>query len=209
MKISYKTREGNKSSDGSVLGVVYGPGVENIKLEVDLKDFVRVYDEAGENSLISLEASDDSKKFLVLIQDIQKDPISGEVIHIDFYQPKLDSKVDVSIPLEFIGLAPAIKELGGTLVKNFLEIEVKALPQKLPKSIEVDLGKLVTFDDVIVIGDLKIPDEVEVFKELDEIIALVTPIETEEETTKPIEEDVEAVTKVEKKEKEKVEDETK
>ncbi len=189
-------------------GILYGPGLDNVVLELDSKEFNIIYKKAGESALISLESSEGSKKYLVLINDIQKDPLSGEIIHVDFHQPNLDKKVEVSIPLVFEGLAPAVKELGGTLVKNFLELEIKAFPQKLPHEIKVNVGNLATFEDTVTIGDLEVPEGAEILKELDEIVALVTPIEdVEEEITKPIEEDVDSVAKVEKKEKDKIEEE--
>ena len=208
MKISFKERPISKKREKEIIpGILYGPGLENVVLEVNSKEFDNIYKEARESSLVSLESSEGSKKYLVLINDIQKDPLSGEIIHIDFYQPNLKKRVEVSVPLIFVGLPPAVKELGGTLVKNFSELEVKALPEKLPNEIKVNVEKLITFEDTITIADLGTIEGVEILKEASEIIALVTPIDIEEETTKPMEEDVESVTKVEKKEKDKIEEE--
>ena len=208
MKISFKERPIlNQWGGDSVPGIVYGPGIEkNVPLEVNLKEFTKVYEKAGESSLISLESSEGTSKYLVLINEIQRDPLSSKMIHIDFYQPNLEKKVEVTVPLRFVGFPPAVKELGGTLVKNILEVDVKAFPQALPHDIEVNVDGLFTFDDVVTIADLKVAGEVEIMKELDEIVALVTPIEEEKEL-EPIEEDVEAVEKVQKKEKEIVEGE--
>ena len=208
MKISFKERPIlNHWGDNSVPGILYGPGIKkNVPLEVNLKEFTKVYEKAGESSLISLESSEGLNKYLVLINEIQRDPLSSKMIHIDFYQPNLEKKVEVTVPLRFVGLPPAVKELGGTLVKNILEVDVKAFPQALPYDIEVNVDGLLTFDDVVTIADLKVAGEVEIMKELDEIVALVTPIEEEKEL-EPIEEDVEAVEKVQKKEKEIVEEE--
>lgn len=201
MKISFKKRTPKKRNKESIPGVLYGPGMENIVLEVDSKEFMKAYEDAGESSLINLEPFEGSEKYLVLIHDTQRDPLTGNIIHIDFYQPDLKKEVEVEVPLRFTGEAPAVKELGGTLVRNFLEVEVSALPEKLPYDIEVNVDKLVTFDDVVTIADLVVPEGVEILKESDEIIALVTPIVVEEEP-EPIEEDVDSVEKIEKKEKE-------
>ncbi|MGB3988084.1 MAG: 50S ribosomal protein L25 [Minisyncoccales bacterium] len=201
MKISFKKRTPKKRNKESIPGVLYGPGMENIVLEVDSKEFMKAYEDAGESSLINLEPFEGSEKYLVLIHDTQRDPLTGNIIHIDFYQPDLKKEVEVEVPLRFTGEAPAVKELGGTLVRNFLEVEVSALPEKLPYDIEVNVDKLVTFDDIVTIADLVVPEGVEILKESDEIIALVTPIVVEEEP-EPIEEDVDSVEKIEKKEKE-------
>lgn len=186
---------------GKIPAVLYGPAIENVSLEIDLKDFEKVYKEAGENSLIELSV--DSKKFMVLIHDLKIDCLSQTPLHIDFYQPKLDEEIVSEIPLVFEGESLAVKDLGATLVKNIHELEVKALPQNLPHEIKVNIDKLKTFEDTIIVGDLNIPENIKVLKDLNEIIALVAqPQKIEEELEKPIEEKVENVEKVEGKKEE-------
>ena len=90
--------------------------------------------------------------------------------------------------------------MGGTLIKEIQELEVKALPEKLPHEIKVNIENLKTFEDEILIKDLKLPEGVKIQREPDEIVAVVTPPEkVEEELEKPIEEKVEEVEKVEEK----------
>ncbi len=192
---------------GILPGVLYGPKIKSLSLELDLKKFEMIYKEAGESSLVALET--DGKKFLVLIHDVERDPIEDKPIHVDFYQPDLEKEVEARVPIIFEGEAPAIKDLGGTLVKNISEAEVKALPQKLPKEIKVDVGGLKTFEDHILIKDLVLSGGVKILKEPDEVVAYVAePAKVEEELEKPIEEKVEEVEKVEKPEKKEVVEET-
>lgn len=179
--------------------VLYGPGLENLNLELDLKEFKKVYETAGESSLIELIV--DKKKFLVLIHALELDVLSQEPVHVDFYQPKLDEKITVTVPLVFEGEAPAVKELSGTLVRNIQEVEVKALPQNLPHEIKINVEGLKTFEDNIQVKDLPLPQGVEIAREPQDIVAFVAPPEkVEEELAKPIEEKVEEVEKVEKEE---------
>jgi large subunit ribosomal protein L25 len=188
----------NLRKKGLIPAVLYGPKIENLTLEVDLKEFEKVYQAAGESSLISLEV--DKKKFLVLIHAVEIDALSQKPIHVDFYQPRLDEEITATIPLVFEGEAPAVKDLGGTLVRNIHEVEVKALPQDLPHEIKVNIEKLKTFEDNILIKDLNVSKEVRILKEPEEIVALVTPPEkVEEELVKPVEEKVEEVEKIEEK----------
>lgn len=186
---------------GILPAVVYGPKLKSLPLEIDLKGFEKVYQEAGESTLISLEI--EGKKAPVLIHEVKLDSLTGKPIHVDFYQPRLEEEVEVTIPIIFEGEAPAVKDLGGTLVKNIHEVEVRALPQNLPHEIKVNIEKLKTFEDDILVKDLPVPKEVKILKEPDEVVASVAPLEkVEEELVKPIEEKVEEVEKVEEKKEE-------
>ncbi len=181
--------------------VLYGSKIKKTQsLELDYKAFEKVYKTAGESSLISLEIEGEDKKIPVLIHEIQKNPLTGKISHIDFYQPSLEEKTVVKIPIVLEGISPAVKESGGTLVKYISEVEVKALPQNLPKEIKVNVENLNTFEDNILIKDLKLPEGVEILRNSNDIVASVLPPEkVEEELEKPIEENVEEVKKVEEK----------
>jgi len=188
---------------GILPAVLYGPKIKNLNLEIDLKEFEKIFEVAGESSLISLSINGKKPKFLVLIHQIQKDPLTNKPIHVDFYQPLLEEEIEVAVPIILEGSSPAVKELGGTLVKNISEIKVKAKPQNLPHEIKIDISRLKTFEDNIKILDLKLPEEVKILGELEEILVFVSPPEKiEEELAKPVEEKVEEVEKIEKKPKE-------
>lgn len=187
--------------EGIIPAILYGPKTKNTPLEVDLKEFEKAYKEVGESSLIQLEVG--KEKFLVLIHVVEFDAISQKPIHVDFYQPRLDEAIVVTVPLFFEGEAPAVKNLGGTLVKNLYELEVKALPQKLPHEIKVNINKLATFEESVLVKDLAVPEGVKILKEPDETIAFVAqPEKIEEELEKPVEEKVEEVEKAEEKKEE-------
>lgn len=192
---------------GKIPAVVYGPGVKNVSLEVEYETFKKIFSQTGESSLVSLEVEGESKPRPVLIHEIQKDPLTERFIHVDFYQTSLKKEVEVAIPLVFEGVAPAVKELGGTLVKEIQELKIKALPQDLPHDIKVDISSLKTFEDEILVKDLKVPAGVKVLRGPEEIVALVVPAaKVEEELAKPVEEKVEEVERVEKEKKPKEEE---
>ena len=202
---------------GKIPAILYGPGIKNLPLEIEAKEFEKIFQEAGESSIIKLKIDDPAfakapagkeklknKEFTVLIHEVKREPLTLKPIHIDFYQPKLKEKVEAQVSIVFEGESKAVKELGGTLVKNISEVRVKALPLSLPKEIRVNIEKLKTFDDEILVSDLKLPEGVKILKDPKETIAFVAPPEKiEEELAKPIEEKVEEVEKaVEKKEEE-------
>lgn len=179
-------------------GVLYGPEIKAVPIEVQEKEFQKIYQEAGESSLILLEGAAKGET-LVLIHDIKKDPLTGKPIHVDFYKPILTKEVKINIPLVFEGESMAVRDLGGTLIKNLSEIEVSALPQHLPHEIKVDIERLKTFEDQILIKDLKLPAGAKSSRQGEEIVATVIPPEKiEEELAKPIEEKVEEVEKITK-----------
>lgn len=194
----------NLRKNGLLPGVLYGPKIKEAQpLAVDLKQFEKVYQEVGESGLISLEIEGQKEKIPVLIHEVSRDPLTEKPIHVDFYQPKLEEEVEVVIPIIFEGEAPAVKDLGGTLVRNISEVKVRALPQNLPHEIKVNIESLKTFEDYILIKDLKLPEGVKILRGAEEIVASVSPPEkVEEELVKPIEEKVEEVEKVEEKKKE-------
>lgn len=192
---------------GFIPAVLYGPGKNPLNLQVRAKEFREVYREAGESSLVELGLEGD-KKTMVLISQVQLDPISHEIIHIDFFAPKLTEKIEAKVPIIFEGEAPAVKE-GGTLIKNIQELQLKALPQNLPKELVVPIGELRNMGDKIRIKDLLIPQGTEIIgHSLEEIVVqILVPEKIEEELAKPIEEKVEEVEKVEKPKKEEVPEE--
>ncbi len=192
--------------DGKIPAVVYGHGIKNVSLEIDEVEFKKIFEKTGESSLVSLKIEEEDKIRPVLIHEIQRERVSDKIIHIDFYQASLKEEVEVGIPLIFEGISPAVKDLGGTLVRELQEVKVKALPQNLPHDIKVDISVLKTFEDEILVKDLKVPVEVKISKNPNEIVAkVVQPTKVEEELEKPIEEKVEEVEKVEKEKKEKEE----
>ena len=202
-----RTESGRKTNSlrkaEKIPAVVYGPGVKNVSIEVDYKEFQKVFKQTGESSLIELSVEGEKTKRPVLIHEIQLDPVTDKFLHVDFFQASLKEEVEVKISLVFEGESLAVKELGGTLVKNISEIEIKALPQNLPHEIRVSIEGLKNFGDHILVKDLVLPKEVKILKKPEEIVMSVAqPAKVEEELAKEIEEKVEDIEKVEKEKKE-------
>lgn len=208
IKLNAKIREekGKKTfvlkNSGRIPAVVYGHKIKNVSLDVDYKEFQRVLREAGESSLIEISVEGEKEKRIVLVHELQKDPVSDLFIHIDFFETSAKEEVEVKVPLVFEGTSLAVKDLGGTLIKNISELEVKALPMNLPHEIKVSIDGLNTFADHILIKDLILPANIKISEKPDEIVVSVAePEKVEEELATEIEEKVEDVEKVEKKEK--------
>ena len=171
---------------GILPAVLYRKGKENINLQMDAAGFKKVFDEAGETSAVTLKIEGGNgeiknKERSALIHDMAHDPLTGDVIHVDFYEVKLDEKTTASVPLVFAGESLAIKTNGGTLIKSMTEVEVEALVRDLPRQIEVDISVLETFDIIIHVKDLKVPGNVKILAEAEEIVALAMAPRKEEE----------------------------
>lgn len=192
LKLNAKIRTllGKKVSDlrqeGKIPAVIYGHGIDNVNLEMDYNTFDKIYQEAGESTIIELEI--DGKANNVIIADVQFNPVSGQYAHIDFHKVKMDEAITAPVEIKLVGESKAEKELGGVLIHNISEVEIKCLPGDLISEIEVDVSSLNTFDDVISIADLKVSDKVEIIGHEDtDVVATVSEPkqEVEEEVVTP------------------------
>lgn len=175
-----------KIKEGFVPAVFYGPKTDSVSVFVSLNDFIKVWREAGESTVINLVV-DDGAELPVLIHEVKLDPIRDVPQHIDFYVFEKGKKISVHVPVEFVGVAPAVKELGGILIKVVHEIEVEAEPSKLPHKIEIDVSILKDLNSQFYAKNIKLPEGVELLIEGDEIIAsVVEPKEEVEEAPKDI-----------------------
>jgi len=202
LKIESRESEENNEKlrkNGYIPAVFYGAKEESTAIKIKISEFLSVYSTAGESTVINLKGGD--KGHEALIHDVQFDAISGTPIHVDFYIIEKGKKVEVAVPLNFVGEAPAEKQLGGVLVKVIHELEIKAMPKDLPSEIEVDISSLVDFESQIRAENINLPEGVELMIPGDEVVALVQePKEEVEEPTKEV--DLESIEVEEKGKKE-------
>ena len=165
---------------GIIPAVLYGHKFKPQIIAISKIDFSKAFNEAGTSSLIDLTI-DGKAPIKVLSHEPQDNPVTGEPMHVDFYRVKMDEKIKTEIPLNFVGISPAVEQLEGSLVTNKDSIEVECLPSDLISEIQVDISKLKTFEDVIKVSDLNLPENLEILQDKDEIIALVEEPRSEEE----------------------------
>ena len=163
----------NSARAGGKLPIsIYGAKEASRSYFVELKDFKKVLKQAGESTVVSLMTLDGEKD--TIIHDISFNPLSGEPIHADFLIIEKNKPVKVSVPLEFIGEAPAVKTLSATIVKVAHELEIEALPKDLPHQLDVDLSTLVDLESRITVADIKLPAGVTTDVDPEEVIVSVT-----------------------------------
>ena len=174
--------------DGVVPANVFGKKVKSESIQVKTLDFEKTYKETGETGLLELQINSDKKP--VLVHNVQIDPVSEKILHIDFLQVNLKEKVIAGIPIELIGESPAEKQGLGTVVQYIDEVEVEALPTDLPEKFEADISTFTEVDQTLYIKDLKVDKgKVEIKEDLEKIIAKVEPAK-EEKVEVPVTEEV-------------------
>lgn len=168
-------------AEGKIPAVVYGAGSTTESISLSLKEFGKIYEEAGEASLIDLIL--DGKDFgKVLIYEVAYEPIKGKITHVDLKKVDMNKPITASVKLVFVGEVPAVKELGGTLVHNVEEVEVECLPKDLINHLDVDLTVLKTFDDSVKVSNLVLPTGVKIIEPHNEqVVAKVLAPLTEEQ----------------------------
>ncbi len=171
--------------EGKMPAVYYGKKTASTPVTILQKDFLKVWKTAGESGVVTLK--DGATSVDVLIQAVDVNPVNDIPRHADFYVFEKGKKIEVSVPLEFVGVAPAVKDLGGSLVKALHELKISADPQHIPHDIQVDISSLETFDSVIHAGDLKLPTGVVLIENESEVVAsAAAPKEDEVEESAPI-----------------------
>lgn len=188
---------------GGLPAVVYGMGKKPASIVVPVVEFNKIWHKAGESSAIQIVTPEGTLD--VLIHDVQKHPITSEPIHADFLIIDMNKKISVSVPLEFVGISPAVKSGMGTLVKVLHEVEVEALPKDLPQVINVDISKLTTLEDQITLADIVLDKNVSLVEE-DTTMIVASIAEQKEEEEQVASVDLSQI-EVEKKGKKDTEDE--
>lgn len=162
---------------GLIPAEVFGHGIKNEHVSVSAKDFSKVFREAGENTIIDL-INEKGEKILVIVSDVAFNHMKGAILSVDFHHVRMDEKILAKVPIEFVGDAPATKK-GMILIKVLKEIEVEALPNKIPHRFEVDISGLSEPGQDIFVKDLKVAPDVRILAHGDSTI--ITTAETAKE----------------------------
>lgn len=167
-------------SEGNLPAVVYGQNKQPEAVSINSHEFAKIYASAGHNTIVELKI-DQNASDNVLIHDVATNALSGNLIHADFLRVNMNQAIRTTVPLHFVGTAPAVYQQEGTLLTNIEEVEVETLPAKLPQFIEIDISVLDTFEKSIHIRDIVAPDGVKILEEDEEMVAKVDPPRSEAE----------------------------
>ncbi len=180
---------------GFIPAIAYGEGVEPTPIILNKKDFLKTLRDEGVNVIFDLTL--DGKQYPAIVKEIQRNPISDLILHMDFQLVNINKPVKSNVPIETIGESKGVK-MGGLIDQGLYELEVEAKPLDLPEKITVDVSDM-NIHDVIFVKDLSIPENVKVETSPGTpVVSIVTPIK--EEVAAPVEEEAVAAEGEEKKE---------
>ena len=165
---------------GMIPGVVYGGGKDSVPIQLDRKTFVEMMKKSGsENPIFLLKLSDSGQERHAILRDLQRDPVSRLVIHLDFQRIEMNQKVHVTVTVELVGTAVGVKTEGGLVEFTTRELKIECLPGDIPKHIEVDISGL-HVGQHIEAGAVTLPQGVTLFDDPEKVIVTLGHVRTEE-----------------------------
>ena len=160
---------------------LYGRNVKSTSLQVDTTQLKHTLAKAGKSSLVALKVDSAKRPKMVIIRDIQREPLTGGLLHVDLYQVKMEERIKIEVSLLFVGEAPAIRDRGGILVQNMNSVEVECLPANMPHNIEVDLSVLKELDQAVHVKDLSVDEGVTILTDPEQSIVQIARSKVEVE----------------------------
>ncbi len=215
LKVKLRERTGKEyvrklRKNGLLPAVLYGPHLKkSLPLQIDIKELHSFFSHSDKAKIITLEITDQKtdKQHDVIIKDLQRDSIKGDLQHLDFYAITRGEIITTTVPISFVGKSQGEK-IGGIVEHLVRELEIECLPRDLPSVIEVDVTPL-ELGDSLNVGDIKVSSNIKVLTHPQELVVSVVSPVREEVTVeeKEVAEEVEVVGK-EKKIEETEEEET-
>jgi len=168
---------------------VFGHGVESLSLQCETPQLQRILTRAGKTRLISLQLAKGDKARNVIVREVQRDAITGQLLHVDLYQVKATEKMKVQVPIVLVNEAPALKVSKEYAQEQGLDnLEVECLPADIPDKIEVDLSPLIEAEMAIRVKDLKLDDKLTTVTDPERVIVRIAIRRVEVEEVAPKEE---------------------
>jgi large subunit ribosomal protein L25 len=176
---------------------VFGHGIQSLALQCDTRELERVLSQAGQTKLINLKLAKEKKRRTVVVREFDRDWRRGELVHVDFYQVKMEEKIRLEVPVVLVGESPALESKANMLDHELDTLTVECLPARIPSRIEVDVSSLAELDQTIRVKDVSLDKDIAVLNNPDLVVVKISlrPVEKVEE--KVAEEVVEAEAKAE------------
>jgi len=153
---------------------IFGHNIKSVALQCDTAELQSIIARAGMTKLVTLEIGGNKRPRTVFIREIQKDPIKGQLIHVDFYQVKKTEKIKVDVPIILFGEAPAMKEKDRLLTHGVTSLSIECLPTEVPPQIQVDLSPLEELEQAIYIRDITLSPGITIMTDPEQLVAKVS-----------------------------------
>ena len=164
---------------GSIPAILYGSHVETpLPLKIDEKTLKQVIAKAGHNRLIKLTVDTGAAR-LVLTREVQRNSLTGRIVHVDFQEVSLTEKITTPVPLVLVGTSPAVTRGDGLLIHGIDSVEIRVLPTDLIPEIQVEVSGLESLNQSLFVKDLQVSDKIEILTPGDEMVAKVVPVKEE------------------------------
>ena len=184
LSVAPRTIKGKEVSglrrSGVVPAVLYGRHTAPVSLQANGRELMRVLMKAGSSRLVTLNVEGETAPRMALVREVQREPIRGDLWHVDFYGVSMTEKITLSIRVRFDGVSPAAALNEGVLTYGNDSVEIECLPGDLIDSLVVDLTRLVKVGDVVHVSDLKVPETVKILSNPDDLVVRVTRLAAEE-----------------------------
>lgn len=164
---------------GLLPAVIYGKGKDSITISLDYRESSRILPTITSSHLVVVDVN--GKKHTTLVRERQRQPVTGDLLHIDFQEVSMTEKLRTRVVIELVGESPAVKNEGGILVSNLEDLHIEAYPRDLPERITVDISGLDDIGKSVYVRDVQAIKGVEILHDEDEVIAVITAPAAEEE----------------------------
>ena len=176
--------------EGNIPAVVYGPEIEPMVLAVPEREFRAAMKAAHTSSILNLNV--DGKENRVILRELQRDPVTNKVVHLDFHAISMTKPINISLPINFVGTPIGVKTDGGIMQATMRELEISCLPTNIPDEFEIDVSEL-GIGDSLHVSDLNIPDVDILTPERRTVVVISAPTVIKSEVTEGEEEGEEGV----------------
>ena len=186
VKLDPRTVTGKKVRQLRRQGVIpvhlYGADIEPANLQIEGRELNRLLPQVGTNIPVSIEIEELETENICFVREVQRHPVTDEVIHVDFLRVDITRTVSAEVPLTLTGISPAVSQMAGTLLQNIQSLSIESLPMNMPAEVSVDISVLVDFDTTLLVGDVEVPGNVTVLNDPEDTLVRVAPPRLEVET---------------------------
>ena len=162
---------------------LFGHAIKSVALQCDTAKLQHVLAQAGQTRLVNLKLDNEKSPRTVLVREVQREPLTRELLHVDFYQVKMEEKIRIEIPIVLVGEAPVLKLKGNTLTQELNTLTVESFPAKIPASIELDVSSLTEPEQAVRVKDIELDEEITIVNDQELVVVKASsrPVEKIEE----------------------------